>query len=96
MYLKHGGGNAMVWGSVAHNGALIDNQIKALAYINVFRRNLLDSAKKLSMENTLIFQQDCWRMRANVMRTNANILNCRAVPADENFLWNKIDEKISL
>ncbi|GFU20564.1 hypothetical protein TNCV_859631 [Trichonephila clavipes] len=29
------------------------------------------------------------------MRTNANIslLPCRAVPADENFLWNKIDEK---
>ncbi|GFU40575.1 hypothetical protein TNCV_3229751 [Trichonephila clavipes] len=30
------------------------------------------------------------------MRTNANILPCRAVPADENFLWNDIDEKISL
>ncbi|GFU96293.1 hypothetical protein TNCV_88701 [Trichonephila clavipes] len=35
-------------------------------------------------------------MRANVMRTNANMLPCRAVPAVENFLWNKIDEKISL
>ncbi|GFX80519.1 integrase catalytic domain-containing protein [Trichonephila clavipes] len=32
-------------------------------------------------------------MRANVMRTNANIFPCRAVPADENFLWNDIDEK---
>ncbi|GFW25120.1 hypothetical protein TNCV_3156231 [Trichonephila clavipes] len=37
-----------------------------------------------------------WRMRANVMRTNANILPCPAVPADENFLWNELDEKISL
>ncbi|GFX02453.1 uncharacterized protein TNCV_3065181 [Trichonephila clavipes] len=27
-------------------------------YIDVLRRNLLDSAKKLSMENTFIFQQD--------------------------------------
>ncbi|GFW40569.1 transposable element Tc1 transposase [Trichonephila clavipes] len=30
------------------------------------------------------------------MRTKANILPCRTVPADENFLWNDIDEKISL
>ncbi|GFT46621.1 uncharacterized protein TNCV_3184551 [Trichonephila clavipes] len=29
-----------------------------LAYIDVLRHNLLDSAKKLSMENTFIFQQD--------------------------------------
>ncbi|GFV29242.1 hypothetical protein TNCV_4602741 [Trichonephila clavipes] len=29
------------------------------------------------------------------MRTNANILPYRAVPAVENFLWNDIDEKIS-
>ncbi|GFU93322.1 hypothetical protein TNCV_1860531 [Trichonephila clavipes] len=27
------------------------------------------------------------------MRTNANMLPCRAVPAVENFLWNEIDEK---
>ncbi|GFW20954.1 uncharacterized protein TNCV_1714611 [Trichonephila clavipes] len=32
--------------------------MNALAYIDVFRHNLLDSAKKLSMENTFIFQQD--------------------------------------
>ncbi|GFY30577.1 integrase catalytic domain-containing protein [Trichonephila clavipes] len=31
----------------------------------------------------------CWRMRANVMRINANILPCRAVPAVENFLWEQ-------
>ncbi|GFX36736.1 hypothetical protein TNCV_1543401 [Trichonephila clavipes] len=35
-------------------------------------------------------------LRANVMRTNANILPCRTVPAVENFLWNEIEEKISL
>ncbi|GFY12126.1 transposable element Tcb1 transposase [Trichonephila clavipes] len=60
--LKHGGGNAMVWGCVAHNGAgnlaFIDNKMNALAYIDVLRHNLLDSAKKLSMENTFIFHQD--------------------------------------
>ncbi|GFT26560.1 transposable element Tc1 transposase [Trichonephila clavipes] len=60
--LKHGGGNVMVWGCVAHNGAgnlaFIDNKMNALAYIDVLRRNLLDSAKKLSLENTFIFQQD--------------------------------------
>ncbi|GFT82917.1 hypothetical protein TNCV_4434651 [Trichonephila clavipes] len=52
----------MVLGCVAHNGAgnlpFIDNKINALAYIDVLNHNLLDSAKKLSKENTFIFQQD--------------------------------------
>ncbi|GFU78887.1 transposable element Tc1 transposase [Trichonephila clavipes] len=60
--LKHGGGNVMVWRYVANNGAgnlaFIDNKMNALAYIDVLRHNWLDSAKKLSMENTFIFQQD--------------------------------------
>ncbi|GFV92223.1 transposable element Tcb1 transposase [Trichonephila clavipes] len=60
--LKHGGGNVMVWGCVALNGtcnlAFIYNKMSALAYIDVLRHNLLDSAKKWSMENTFIFQQD--------------------------------------
>ncbi|GFX03397.1 transposable element Tcb2 transposase [Trichonephila clavipes] len=54
--LKYGGGNVMVWRCVANNGAgklaFIDNKMNALAYIDVLRHNLLDSAKKLSMENT--------------------------------------------
>ncbi|GFT50070.1 transposable element Tcb2 transposase [Trichonephila clavipes] len=58
--LKHGGGKVMVWGCVAHNGAnnlvFIDNKMNVSAYIDVLRHNLLDSAKKLSMENTFIFQ----------------------------------------
>ncbi|GFU52958.1 transposable element Tcb2 transposase [Trichonephila clavipes] len=60
--LKHDGGNVMMWGCVAHNGAgnlaFIDNKMNALAYIDVLRHNLLDSAKKLRMENTFIFQQN--------------------------------------
>ncbi|GFU32396.1 uncharacterized protein TNCV_3611651 [Trichonephila clavipes] len=32
--------------------------MNALAYIDVFRHNLLNSDKKLSMENTFILQQD--------------------------------------
>ncbi|GFS95947.1 transposable element Tcb2 transposase [Trichonephila clavipes] len=60
--LKYGGENVMVWGCVAHNGtgnlAFTDNKMNDLAYIDVLRHNLLDSAKKLSMENTFIFQQD--------------------------------------
>ncbi|GFU17403.1 transposable element Tc1 transposase [Trichonephila clavipes] len=60
--LKHGDVNVKVWGCVAHNGAgnlaFIDNKMNALAYIDMLRHNLLDSAKKLSMENTFIFQQD--------------------------------------
>ncbi|GFV05815.1 transposable element Tcb2 transposase [Trichonephila clavipes] len=59
--LKHGGGNVMVWGCVAHNGAgnleFIDNKMNALAYTGLLRHHLLDSAKVLSMENTFIFQQ---------------------------------------
>ncbi|GFT10483.1 transposable element Tcb1 transposase [Trichonephila clavipes] len=60
--LKHGDGNVMVWNCVANNGegnlAFIDNKMNALAYIDVLRHNLLDSAKALSMETTFIFQQD--------------------------------------
>ncbi|GFV00252.1 transposable element Tcb1 transposase [Trichonephila clavipes] len=60
--LKRGGGNVMVWGCVAHSGAsnlaFIDNKMNALAYIDVLRHNLLDSAMKLSMESTCIFQPD--------------------------------------
>ncbi|GFS98227.1 transposable element Tcb2 transposase [Trichonephila clavipes] len=69
--LKHGGGNVMVWECVAHNGAgnlaFIDNKMSALAYINMLRHNLLDSAKKLSMENTFIFQQDNYRSEAPLL-----------------------------
>ncbi|GFW66535.1 histone-lysine N-methyltransferase SETMAR [Trichonephila clavipes] len=32
--------------------------MNALAYVDVLRHNLLDSTKKLIMENTFIFQQD--------------------------------------
>ncbi|GFS84164.1 transposable element Tcb2 transposase [Trichonephila clavipes] len=60
--LKHGDRNVMVWRCVANNGAcnlaFIDNKMNALAYIDVLRHNLLNSAKKLSRENTFIFQQD--------------------------------------
>ncbi|GFU71244.1 transposable element Tcb2 transposase [Trichonephila clavipes] len=60
--LKHGGGNVMAWRCVAHNGAgslaFIDSKMNDLAYIDVLQHKLLDSAKKLSMENTFIFQQD--------------------------------------
>ncbi|GFV88728.1 transposable element Tcb2 transposase [Trichonephila clavipes] len=60
--LKYGGGNVMVWGCVVYNEAgnlaFIDNKMNALAYIDVYRYKLLDSAKKLSIENTFIFQQD--------------------------------------
>ncbi|GFY35922.1 hypothetical protein TNCV_4842941 [Trichonephila clavipes] len=49
-------------GYVAHNGAgnlaFIDSKMNALAYIDVLGHNLLDSAQKLSMENTFILQQD--------------------------------------
>ncbi|GFV41925.1 transposable element Tcb2 transposase [Trichonephila clavipes] len=52
--VKHGGGNVMVWRCVANNGvgnlAFIDNKMNYLAYIDMLRHNLLDSAKKLSME----------------------------------------------
>ncbi|GFW86107.1 tc1-like transposase protein [Trichonephila clavipes] len=52
----------MVWGCGALNGAgnlaFIDNKMNVLAYTNVLRHNLLDSAKKLRIENTFLFQQD--------------------------------------
>ncbi|GFV25443.1 transposable element Tcb2 transposase [Trichonephila clavipes] len=60
--LKHGGGNVMVWRCEDHNGAgnlaFVDNKMNVSAYIDVLRHNLLDNAKKLSMENSFTFQQD--------------------------------------
>ncbi|GFT83557.1 transposable element Tcb1 transposase [Trichonephila clavipes] len=60
--LKYDDGNVIVWGCVAHNEAgnlpFIGSKMIILAYIDVLWHNLLDSAKKLSMENTFIFQQD--------------------------------------
>ncbi|GFX01811.1 uncharacterized protein TNCV_1022141 [Trichonephila clavipes] len=60
--LKHGGKNVLVWGCVAHNGAgnlaFIDSKMNALDYMDVLRHNLIDSAKKLSMRNTFIFQRE--------------------------------------
>ncbi|GFV93159.1 transposable element Tcb2 transposase [Trichonephila clavipes] len=57
--LKYGGGNVMLWRCVANNGAanlaFIDNKMNALAYIDVLRHNLLDSAKKLSTRRTLLY-----------------------------------------
>ncbi|GFU32076.1 transposable element Tcb2 transposase [Trichonephila clavipes] len=57
--LKHGGGNVMAWRCVANNGAsnlaFIDNKMNVLAYIDVLRHNLLDSAKKLSTWRTLLY-----------------------------------------
>ncbi|GFV28693.1 transposable element Tc1 transposase [Trichonephila clavipes] len=53
--LKHGGGNVMMWGYGAGNLAFIDNKMNALAYIDVLRHNLLDSAKKLSTLRTLLY-----------------------------------------
>ncbi|GFT27541.1 tc1-like transposase protein [Trichonephila clavipes] len=63
----------MVWGCVAHNGAgnlaFIDNKMNALAYIDVLRHNLLDSAKKLSIENTFIFQDNDLKHTAILTKT---------------------------
>ncbi|GFT37545.1 transposable element Tc1 transposase [Trichonephila clavipes] len=71
--LNYVGGNVMVWGCVANNGAgnlaFIDNKMNALAYIDVLRHNLLDSAKKWSMENTFIFQDNDPKHIAIVTKT---------------------------
>lgn len=60
--VKHGGGNVMVWGCMSYNGVgnlqIIDEKMTASTYIDVLRHNMKDSAKKLGVENTFIFQQD--------------------------------------
>lgn len=60
--VKHGGGNIMVWGSMASNGVgnleFIDVKMNAEVYVDILNRNMKSSAQKLGLGRRYIFQQD--------------------------------------
>ena len=60
--VKHGGGNRMVWGCMAASGVgnrvFIDGIMRAPDYIEILRSNLKESACKLGLERSFVFQQD--------------------------------------
>lgn len=60
--VKHGGGNVMVWGSMASSGVgnlvFIDSTMDKYGYLNILKENLHSSAQKLGLGNNFIFQQD--------------------------------------
>ena len=60
--VKHGGGSIMVWGCMAASGVgnlvLIDRIMDKTIYLNILKDNLKQSALKLGLERSFVFQQD--------------------------------------
>jgi transposase len=60
--VKHGGGNVLVWGCMSATGVgnlvFIDGIMDQHMYLNILRNNLHESAEKLNIGNSFIFQQD--------------------------------------
>lgn len=60
--VKHGGGGVMVWGCMAASGVgnlvIIEQIMDKNVYLNILKSNLKESAAKLGLGTTFIFQQD--------------------------------------
>ncbi|GFV49360.1 transposable element Tc1 transposase [Trichonephila clavipes] len=60
--VKHGGGSVMVWGCMTPNGVgnliFIDGIMNHKLYKDMLNNNLKESAKKLGLYESFIFQQD--------------------------------------
>ena len=60
--VKHGGDGVMIWGCMASNGIgnleFIESILNKYDYLNILKRNLKQSAEKLSLEDQFYFQQD--------------------------------------
>jgi hypothetical protein len=61
--IKHGGGSVCVWGCMSSSGTgnlvFIEEIMDRYLYVDILNNNLKQSAKKLKMGRTFIFQQDC-------------------------------------
>lgn len=60
--VKHGGGGVMVWGCMAASGVgnlqFIESTMDKRAYLDILKTNLKQSAAKLGLGNSYLFQQD--------------------------------------
>ncbi|GBP15725.1 Transposable element Tc1 transposase, partial [Eumeta japonica] len=60
--VKHGGGGVMVWGCMSSKGVgnleFIESTMDHRAYLDILKRNLPESVRKLGIQDDYIFQQD--------------------------------------
>ena len=60
--VKYNGGSVMVWGCCSRNGVgnlcFIEGIMDRFCYREILQKNLLQSAKKLGLNNTLVYQHD--------------------------------------
>lgn len=60
--VKHGGGNILVWGCMSEAGVgnlvFIESTMDRFMYLNILKNNLKNSASKLGLGESFIFQQD--------------------------------------
>lgn len=60
--VKHGGGNVLLWGSMAASGAgsieFINTNMDKMLYLEILKKNMKHDVEKLGISNNFHFQQD--------------------------------------